>query len=104
MRLSRHILLDLSPLRRSRDFRALIGGLGVSTLGNQLTAVSVPYQVYAITHSSLYVGLVSLAQLFPLIFGSVFGGSVVDSVRPAAAAARGRDAGRAVECRAGAER
>jgi MFS family permease len=80
MRLSRHILLDLSPLRRSRDFRALIGGLGVSTLGNQLTAVSVPYQVYAITHSSLYVGLVSLAQLFPLIFGSVLGGSVVDSV------------------------
>ncbi len=78
--LSRHVLLDLSPLRRSRDFRALIGGLGVSTLGTQLTAVSVPYQVYAITHSSLYVGLVSLAQLFPLIFGSLLGGSVVDSV------------------------
>ena len=73
-------MLDLSPLRRSRDFRALIGGLGVSTLGSQLTAVSVPFQVYAITRSSLYVGLVSLAQLFPLIFGSVLGGSVVDSV------------------------
>jgi MFS family permease len=77
--LSRHVLLDLSPLRRSRDFRALIGGLGVSTLGSQLTAVAVPYQVYAITHSSLYVGLVSLTQLFPLILGSLFGGSVVDS-------------------------
>ncbi len=76
----RRILLDLSPLRRSRDFRALIAGLGVSTLGTQLTAVAVPYQVYTITHSSLYVGLVSLAQLFPLIFGSLFGGSVVDSV------------------------
>jgi len=72
--------MDLTPVRRSRDFRALIGGLGVSTLGTQLTAVAVPYQVYAITHSSLYVGLVSLAQLFPLIFGSLFGGSVVDSV------------------------
>lgn len=78
--LSRHILMDLSPLRRSRDFRALISGLGVSTLGSQLTNVAVPYQVYAITHSSLYVGLVSLAQLFPLIFGSLLGGSVVDSV------------------------
>jgi len=76
----RRILLDLSPLRRSRDFRALIGGMGVSTLGTQLTAVAVPYQVYTISHSSLYVGLVSLAQLFPLIFGSLFGGSVVDSV------------------------
>jgi predicted MFS family arabinose efflux permease len=77
---SRHVLLDLSPLRRSRDFRTLIGGLGVSTLGNQLTAVCVPYQVYAITHSSLYVGLVSLTQLFPLIAGSLLGGSVADSV------------------------
>ncbi len=78
--MARHVLLDLSPLRRSRDFRALIGGLGVSTLGNQLTAVSVPYQVYAITHSSLYVGLVSLTQLFPLIAGSLLGGSVADSL------------------------
>ena len=78
--LSRHILLDLTPLRRSRDYRALISGLGVSVLGNQLTAVAVPYQVYAITYSSLYVGLVSLAQLFPLILGSLFGGSVADAV------------------------
>jgi MFS family permease len=79
-RLSRHVLIDVSPLRRSRDFRALITGLGVSSLGSQLTAVAVPFQVYALTHSSLYVGLVSLAQLFPLIFGSLFGGSLVDSV------------------------
>ncbi len=73
-------LIDLSPLRRSRDFRALTGGLGVSTLGSQLTAVSVPFQVYAITHSSLYVGLVSLTQLLPLIFGSLLGGSLADAV------------------------
>ena len=79
-RLTRHILLDLTPLRRSADFRALIAGLGVSTFGTQLTAVSVPYQVYGLTRSSLYVGLVSLAQLFPLILGSLFGGSLVDAV------------------------
>ncbi len=78
--LARHILLDISPLRVSRDFRALIGGVGISVLGNQLTAVSVPYQAYALTHSSLVVGLVSLAQLFPLIFGSLLGGSLVDAV------------------------
>jgi len=78
--LSRHILMDLSPLRQSRDFRALMGGLGVSTLGSQLTNVAVPFQVYAITRSSLYVGLVSLAQLFPLILGSLVGGTIADSV------------------------
>ena len=79
-RLARHILLDLTPLRRSRDYRALIAGLGISVLGNQLTTVAVPFQVYAITRSSLVVGLVSLAQLFPLIFGSLLGGSLVDAV------------------------
>jgi MFS family permease len=73
------ILLDLTPLRRSRDYRALVAGLGVSVLGNQLTMVAVPFQVYAITRSSLVVGLVSLTQLFPLIFGSLLGGSLVDA-------------------------
>jgi MFS family permease len=79
-RLARHILLDLTPLRRSRDYRALMSGLGISVLGNQLTTVAVPVQAYAITRSSLVVGLVSLAQLFPLIVGSVLGGSLVDAV------------------------
>src|SRR5580692_7212749 len=78
--LGRHILLDLTPLRRSRDYRALITGLGASVLGNQLTTVAVPFQVYAITRSSLVVGLVSLTQLFPLIFGSLLGGSLVDAM------------------------
>jgi len=77
---ARHVLLDITPLRRSRDYRALISGLGVSVLGNQLTTVAVPFQVYAITRSSLMVGLVSLAQLFPLIIGSLLGGSLVDAV------------------------
>src|ERR1700723_315891 len=77
---ARHVLLDLTPLRRSRDYRALITGLGISVLGNQLTTVAVPFQVYAITRSSLVVGLVSLTQLFPLIFGSLLGGSLVDAM------------------------
>jgi hypothetical protein len=36
----------------------------------------VSYQVYQLTRSSLDLGLVSLAQLFPLIAGSPLGGSV----------------------------
>jgi len=72
--------MDLTPVRVSRDFRALLGGQLVSILGTQLTAVAVPYQVYGLTRSSLDVGLVSLAQLFPLIIGSLLGGSLVDSV------------------------
>jgi hypothetical protein len=59
------------PLRRSRDLRCLVPGELVSVLGTQLTTVAVPYQVYQLTRSSLDMGLVSLAQLFPLIAGSL---------------------------------
>ena len=52
----------------------------VSELGTQLSTVAVPYQVYQLTHSSLDVGLVSLAQLIPLVAGSLLGGSLSDAV------------------------
>jgi MFS family permease len=79
-RARRRLFIDLTPLRRSRDFRWLISGELVSVLGTQLTTVAVPYQVYRLTDSSLDVGLVSLFQLFPLIAGSLLGGSVVDAM------------------------
>src|SRR6516225_1992944 len=75
----RHLLIDLSPLRRSRDLRYLVAGELLSQLGSQLTMVAVPFQVYALTHSSLDVGLVSLAQLLPLIAGALLGGSLADA-------------------------
>src|SRR5215469_2757453 len=75
-----HLLIDLSPLRRSRDLRCLVAGELLSQLGSQLTVVAVPFQVYALTHSSLDVGLVSLGQLLPLIAGALLGGSLADAV------------------------
>jgi MFS family permease len=79
-RAGRRLLIDLAPLRRSRDLRCLVSGELVSVLGTQLTTVAVPYQVYQLTRSSLAVGLASLAQLFPLIAGSLLGGSAVDAM------------------------
>ena len=78
MRRSR-LLIDLTPLRRFPQFRILWTGLLVRTVGNQLTVVAVPYEIYRITHSSLDVGLVSLVQLGPLLAGSLFGGTIVDA-------------------------
>ncbi len=71
--------MDVSPLRRSRDLRCLVAGQLLATLGAQLTTVAVPYQVYLLTHSSLDVGLVSLAQVLPLIAGALLGGSLADA-------------------------
>jgi MFS family permease len=73
------LLVDITPLRRSRDFRILYAGQMVSFLGSQLTVVAIPYQVFRLTHSSLDVGLVSMAQLVPLVIGSMAGGAIADS-------------------------
>ncbi len=74
------VLVDLGPLRQSQAFRRLWGGYLVTTLGSQLTVVAVPYQVFRLTHSSLDVGLVGLAQIVPVLGGSLIGGSVADAV------------------------
>src|ERR1700721_3232319 len=78
-RLGRHIVMDVSPLRRSRDLRCLVAGQLLSALGAQITAVAVPFQVYILTRSSLDVGLVSLATVLPLIAGALLGGSLGDA-------------------------
>jgi predicted MFS family arabinose efflux permease len=78
-RLGRHLVLDVSPLRRSRDLRWLVAGQLLSTLGAQLTVVAVPFQVYALTRSSLDVGLISLAQVIPLLGGALLGGALADA-------------------------
>jgi MFS family permease len=73
------VLADVTPLRRSPEFRRLWLGQMVSGMGSQLTIVGVAYQTYRMTHSSFVVGLVSLVQLGPLLFGSLWGGSIADA-------------------------
>ena len=75
---ARRLFVDLGPLRRSRQFRLLWLGYLVTTFGNQLTIVAVPYQIYRLTSSSLAVGLASLVQIAPLLAGSFFGGLAAD--------------------------
>jgi MFS family permease len=73
------LLVDVTPLRQSREFRLLYGGQIISYLGSQMTVVAAPYQVYVLTHSSLMVGLLGLAALLPLIAGSLIGGALADA-------------------------
>jgi len=74
------LLADIGPLRRYPEFRRLWFGFATSTLGTQLATVTLGYEVYIITHSSLDVGLISLIQLAPAIFGSLLGGSIADAI------------------------
>jgi MFS family permease len=72
------LLVDVTPLRTSRNFRLLFLGQLVSLLGSNLTIVAVAYQVYQETHSSLWVGVVSFIQLPLLITGALWGGALGD--------------------------
>jgi len=76
----RGLAVDITPLRRSRDYRLLWFGQLISTTGRQITLVALPYQVFQLTGSALDVGLIGLAQLVPLIFFSIVGGAVADRV------------------------
>jgi MFS family permease len=78
-RIKRHAL-DLSPMRRSRDFRLLFLGQSVSEFGGQITFVAIPFQVYRITGSTLAVGLIGLCELVPLLILPIVGGAIADAV------------------------
>jgi MFS family permease len=70
---------DFGPLRRSRQFRLLFISQGVTIVGTMITAVAIPFQAYAISHSSLVVGLLSAAEVVPYLFVSFVGGSLADT-------------------------
>jgi MFS family permease len=77
-RLARRAVVDLTPLRRHRDFRLLWAGQGLSFFGSMVTYVAIPYQTYQLTGSSLMVGLLSAVELVPLLGAALWGGALAD--------------------------
>ena len=63
---------------RHRDFRWYIISLFAMTLGSQLQAVVVGWQVYTITHDPLSLGLMGLAEALPFIAIALPAGYVAD--------------------------
>lgn len=74
------LLLDVRPLRVSRDFRRLTVSSTVSQLGGQMTTYAVALQVFTLTHSSAAVGGVGLAAAVPSLAAGLLGGPLVDTV------------------------
>jgi MFS family permease len=71
--------IDTTPLR-NRAYRRVFGGVAVTMLGQQMTLVAVPYQVYEVTGSSLMVGVTSMVALVPLIIFGLLGGAIADAM------------------------
>lgn len=74
----RHFAVDVTPLRRHRDFRLLWTGELISQTGSQITLVAVFIQVFELTDSPAAVGAIGLAQLGPLIVLTLLGGPLID--------------------------
>jgi MFS family permease len=76
----RGLFVDVAPLRRDRDFRLLWSGQAVSAIGNQVTRIALPYQVYVLTGSTLAIAALTLVQLIPILVFVLGAGSLADAV------------------------
>jgi MFS family permease len=74
------LFIDLSPLKRHRDFRFLFAGQLVSSFGNFISYVALPVQIYDLTKSSVAVGMLGTVQLVPLAVTALWGGAVADAI------------------------
>ena len=72
------MLLDLSPLKVSRDYRLLFFGQLVSFFGSMMTFIVVPWQMYQLTKSSAMVGFIYLAEFVPMVILAFVGGALAD--------------------------
>ncbi len=73
----RRVAIDTRPLRHAA-YRRMFVGSATSFFGTQLTAVAVPVQMYAMTKSNAWVGVLGVAGLVPLLIFSLWGGALAD--------------------------
>ncbi len=74
----RSLMIDVSPLRSSPEFRLVFAARVVSLFGIALTTVGVPWQVYEMTRSSLHVSLAAALVGGTTLVGTLAGGIVAD--------------------------
>ena len=74
------VAMDLTPLRKYRDFR-LISTAGLfSYFGSMITFVALPFQVKELTNSFWAVGLIGMVEIIPLTIFGLYGGVLADHV------------------------
>ena len=71
--------VDITPLRRHRDFRLLTVWKMISFFGGMITYTAVPYQVYQLTHSVVATGALGLVELAGVLAFGLLGGALADA-------------------------
>ena len=77
MKLSQ-LMIDISPLRQSREFRIIFVARLISIFGLGFAAVALPMQVYELTGSSLLVATVHTTSAVSVLSGTLVGGMLAD--------------------------
>ncbi|CAB4805986.1 MAG: MFS transporter [Actinobacteria bacterium] len=72
--------IDLSPLRKSADFRNLWAAGLISYFGSMITYVAVPFQIKELTNSYVAVALSGLIEIAPLVIFGLYGGVLADAI------------------------
>ncbi|HEY7145738.1 MAG TPA: MFS transporter [Streptosporangiaceae bacterium] len=72
------LVIDVRPLRSSRDYRWLLGGKFASLAGNAVALTAANWQVFELTRSSLAVGMLSLTDSGGMLVGLLAGGMLAD--------------------------
>jgi len=76
----RKLAIDLSPLRKYRDFRFIFTAGLFSYFGSMITFVALPFQIKELTGSYWMVGLIGAVEMIPLIIFGLYGGVLADHV------------------------
>ncbi len=72
------IFLKTDLLRRNKNYQKLFTAQMISYLGSMMTYMAVPYQIYELTKSSFWVGILGTLQLLPLLVFGLIGGVFAD--------------------------
>ncbi|MFD4866345.1 enterobactin transporter EntS [Streptomyces sp. NPDC058412] len=74
----RDFVIDIEPLRSSRDFRAIFIARVVSLFGLGMATVALSAQVYGLTRSTFDVAVASMIMSITVLLGSLWGGVMAD--------------------------
>ncbi len=74
------LAMDLSPLKKYRDFRLIFTAGLFSYFGSMITFVALPFQVKELTNSFWAVGLIGMVEIIPLTIFGLYGGVLADHV------------------------
>ena len=70
--------IDLTPIKKYRDFKLLFTAGLFSYFGSMITFVALPFQIKELTGSFWAVGLIGVVEIIPLIVFGLYGGVLAD--------------------------